>query len=140
MNEGKKQVFKSFFYWTGDTLKIDGAFGLFTGIGFSIKIYNNKATLYHLLSSDENPCFAYNETDSITFRLNVPCNDTKIILSETPDSTKNHTIYGCVEFKSKDFYQSGMIINGKETEKRNKMRSNMKIYFKAKKLDFSKLK
>ena len=95
-----KIPFKSFYLWKGDTLAIDGAFGLFGGIGFGIDIYKNNATLYHLLSSDDSPSYAYKENDSLIFRLEVPCTDTKIILSEIPDSTKKQIIYGYIEFKS----------------------------------------
>ena len=34
-----KAPFKSFYVWKDDTLKIDGAFGLFGGTGFDIEIY-----------------------------------------------------------------------------------------------------
>jgi hypothetical protein len=36
--DNKSTVFKSFYSWEGDTLGIDGAFGLFGGTGFSIKL------------------------------------------------------------------------------------------------------
>ena len=64
-------------------------------------------------------------------RLEVPCSDTKIVLSEIPDSTKKQIIYGLVEFKSNDFYSaSGAFLEGEEP-KRKKTRNNMKIYFKS---------
>lgn len=91
--DNKTMVFKSFYYWLGDTLGIDGAFGLFGGTGFSIKLIKGKATLYHMLASDDFPSYAYNENDSLIFRLEVPCTDTKIILSEIPDSSKKEVIY-----------------------------------------------
>jgi hypothetical protein len=86
--DNKSTVFKSFYYWRGDTLAIDGAYGLFGGAGFSIKIIKGKATLYHMLASDDFPSYAYKGKDSLDFRLEVPCTDTKIVLSEIPDSTK----------------------------------------------------
>jgi hypothetical protein len=129
-----KQLFKSFYLWRGDTLKIDGAFGLFTGVGFTVDIYKNEAKVYHLASSDETPAFAYKEKDSLISRLEVPCSQTKIILSELPDSLKNQIIYGYVEFKSDNYYVSGGTIDGKEQLSRKKQRINMKIYFKSSKL------
>jgi len=130
----KKQVFKSFYLWKDDTLTIEGAFGVFGGIGFGIDIFKNNATLYHMLSSDEYPSYAYNEKDSLISRLQVPCTDTKIILSEIPDSTKSQVIYGYVEFKSVNYFAGNGQQDGHETLPRQKLRNNMKIYFKSRKL------
>ncbi len=134
--DNNSTVFKSFYYWQGDTLGIDGAFGLFGGTGFSIKIVKGKATLYHMLASDESPSFAYKEKDSLIFRLEVPCTDTKIVLSEIPDSTKKQVIYGYVEFKSGDYYSSSGSADGQEILPRKKHRVNMRIYFKSAYIDF----
>jgi hypothetical protein len=131
-----KQIFKSFYLWRGDTLKIDGAFGLFGGFGFAIDIVKNKAVLYHMLSSDDFPTYCYNIKDSLISRLEVPCSDTKIILSEIPDSTKTQVIYGYVEFKSGTYYQSAGSADGKEILPRTKQRDNMKIFFKSSMLVF----
>ena len=133
--DNKDVVFKSFYYWQGDTLGIDGAFGLFGGAGFSIKIAKGKATLYHMLASDDFPSYAYKEKDSLIFRLEVPCTETKIILSETPDSTKKQVIYGYVDFKSGDYYTSSGSADGQEILPRKKQRANMRIYFKSAYLD-----
>lgn len=114
--DNKSTVFKSFYYWQGDTLGLDGAFGLFGGTGFSIKIIKGKATLYHMLASDDFPSYAYKEKDSLIFRLEVPCTDTKIVLSEIPDSTKNQVVYGYVEFKSGDYYASSCSADGQESQ------------------------
>lgn len=130
-NIHQKIIFKSFYYWNGDTLNIDGAYGLFGGTGFCIKTIKKDATLYHMLSSDDFPSYCYKPNDSLIYRLEVPCTDIKIILSEIPDSTKKQIIYGYVEFKSKDFYSSSGETNGKEDLPRIKCRNNMKIYFKS---------
>lgn len=134
--DNKSTIFKSFYYWQSDTLAIDGAFGLFGGTGFAIKIINGKATLFHMLASDEFPSYAYKEKDSLIFRLEVPCTDTKIVLSEIPDSTQNQTIYGYVEFRSGDYYASRGSAEGQEILPRIKQRANMRIYFKSARLDF----
>lgn len=133
--EERKQVFKSFYYWQGDTLGIDGAFGFFGSTGFSIKLFKGKASLFHMLSSDEFPTYAYKEKDSLIFRLEVPCKETKIILSEIPDSTKKQIIYGYAEFKSDEYFASSGSAEDKEILPRKKLRVNMKVYFKSSKLE-----
>jgi hypothetical protein len=122
---------KSVYYWRKDTLNIDGAFGLFGGFGFNVKIINGKATLYHMLASDEFPSYSYNENDSLIFRLEVPCAETKIILSDLPDPEKKQVIYGYVEFKSGEYYSTNGSVNGKEIKPRNRSRINMRMYFKS---------
>jgi hypothetical protein len=122
-----KQVFESFYHLEGDTLKIEGAFGIYGGRGFVININKNNATLYHLLSSGSRPTYAYKEKDSLIFRLEVPCTETRIVLSEIPDSAKKQIIYGYVEFKSRNYYATISEVN----LRRNKQRDNMKIYFKS---------
>lgn len=131
IDEQKYTIFKSFYLWQGDTLIIDGAYGLFGGLGFVIKIINNEVTLYHMLSSDDFPSYAYNEKDSLIFRLEVPCTETKIILSEIPDTINQQIIYGYVEFESENYFSSTGSVNGKENFPRKKQRVNMKIYFKS---------
>ncbi|MCH5720545.1 hypothetical protein [Niabella hibiscisoli] len=131
-----KTPFKSFYLWHNDTLTIDGAYGIWGGSGFGIEIVNNKARLYHMLSSDDFPTYAYNEKDSLIFRLEVPCTDTKITLSEIPDSTKKQIIYGYIEFKSENFYSSSGSENNQEILPRRKIRNNMKLYFKSGYLNF----
>ncbi|WP_210486474.1 hypothetical protein [Rufibacter aurantiacus] len=133
--DNKSTVFKSFYYWKGDTLGIDGAYGLFGGAGFSIKFIKGQASLYHMLASDEFTTYAYKENDSLIFRLEVPCTDTKIVLSEVPDPTTKQVIYGFVEFKSADYYTMSGSADGQELLPRKKQRANMRIYFKSAKLD-----
>lgn len=131
-----KQVFKSFYLWKGETLSINGAFGLFGGVGFVINIKDDKATLFHMLSSDDFPTYAYKEQDSLIDRLEVPCTETKIILSEIPDSKKKQIIYGYVEFKSSDYYFVSGAFAENENPKKKKNRANMRIYFKSSKLEY----
>ena len=131
-----KQVFKSFYLWKDNTVSIDGAFGLFGGFGFVINIKDNKAILCHMLSSDDFPTYAYTANDELIDRLEVPCTDTKIVLSEVPDKTKNQIIYGYVEFKSGDYYSVSGAFGENEKPKRKKTRVNMKIYFKSMKLNY----
>ena len=118
-------------------LRIDGAFGLFEGLGFDIQIKDDKAILYHLLSSDNTPMYAYTKNDDFIFRLEVPCTDTKIVLSEIPDPEKQQIIYGYVEFKSADFYTMSNTFQEGKSSQLDKVRNNMKIYFRS---GFLKLK
>lgn len=134
--DNRSTVFKSFYFWQGDTLGIDGAYGLFGGTGFSIKIVNDKAMLYHMLASDDFPSYAYNAKDSLIFRLEVPCIDTKIILSEVPNKTKKQVIYGYVEFKSADYFSNSGSTGGQEILPRKRQRADMRIYFKSAYVEF----
>ena len=134
--DNKSTIFKSFYYYQGDTIGIEGAFGLFGGTGFTVKIIKGKPILYHMLASDDFPSYAYNEKDSLTWRLEIPCTDTKIVLSEIPDSTKKQIVYGYVEFKSGDYYASSGSVDGQEILPRKKQRANMRIYFKSAYIEF----
>jgi hypothetical protein len=133
--DNRSSVFKSFYYWRGDTLNIDGAYGLFGGVGFSIKIINGSATVYHMLASDDFASYTYKENDSLIYRLDVPCTETRTIISEIPDSTKKQIISGYVEFKSRDYYRTSGSAEGKEFLPRIKERADMRIYFKSAILD-----
>ncbi|HLP63125.1 hypothetical protein [Flavobacterium sp.] len=130
-DSSKKIIFKAFYFWKDNVLGINGAFGLFGGTGFYIKISNNKATLYHMLSSDDFPTYAYNEKDQLIDRLEVACSDTKIVLSEIPNKENKQLIYGYVEFKSDSYYSAdGANFDG-ENPPKIKLRNNMRIYFKC---------
>ena len=128
------QVFKSYYYWQADTLRIEGTYGIFGGVGFSIKASKNDTSIFLMLASDEFPQFSLNADDSLVFLLDVPCKNTKIVLSEIPDSLKKQTIYGYVEFSSNSYFHTQGSLEGKEILPRVKGRNNMKIYFKCKEL------
>lgn len=125
-----EQQFKSFYLWKNDTLLIDGSIGWFGGGGFAIEVVNNKATVYHMLSADDFPVYAYGENTDLLYRLQVPCTDVKAVISELPEKGKNRLIYGYVEFKSGDYYLEANI-NEDKAPRRKKSRSNMKMYFKS---------
>lgn len=129
-----QMTFRSFFYARQDTMVIDGAFGLFGGFGFSIKIVGDQATVYHLLAGDDFPTFAMTQEAPLQLRLEVPCTNTKLILSKKPERKAGDIIYGVVEFESDSYYRSPGSIDGKEM-KRKKSQMNMKVYFKSKFLD-----
>ena len=130
-DSSKKMPFKSFYLWNKDTLGINGAYGLFGGFGFYIELVEKKATLFHLLSSDDFPSYAYKENDSLIERLEVTCTETKIIVSEIPNRDKKQIIYGYVEFKSNEYFASQGSVNNEEILPRKRFRTDMKIYFKS---------
>ena len=135
MDNPKSIISKSFYYWRGDTLTIDGGIGLAVVGGFSLKLVTNKATVYHLVSSDESPLYAYGETTDIIHRLDVPCRDFKVVLSELPKKDMGLTIYGYVEFESDKYFSRQGIKDGKEIGPRKKLRANMKMYFRSSQID-----
>jgi hypothetical protein len=123
--------FSSFYYWEKDTLVIEGTFGLRLKYGFSVKIYNGKANFHYLLLAPVNdPQYASSEKGPLDFRLEVPCSDVSIILTELPDPELKYTVYGYVKFKSGNYYESRQDNFGKETD-RVKKRTDMKIYFRS---------
>lgn len=131
----RKQLFKCFYFWKDGVLGINGAFGLFGGIGFYIKIDNRRATLFHMLSADDFPTLAYGVDTPPLLRLEVPCTETKIILSEVPERGTNQVVYGYVEFQSADYFSVTDAFSDDEIAPRERCRSNMKIYFKSSFLD-----
>jgi len=138
--EKRELPFKSFFYNHNDTISIDGAYGIFGGIGFSIKIIEGKPIVYHMVAGDDTPTYSMTNKGKLEFRIEVPCTETNLILSRVPKVKDEETIYGLVEFKSNEYYGSGPTINGKEIEERKKVRMDMKIYFKSKYLNIAKMK
>jgi len=127
----KRLPFKCFYLWQNNSLGINGSYGIFGGTGFYINIKDNEATLYHMLSADDFPMYAYTPKDKLIMRLEVPCTETKIVLSEIPDQSKKQVIYGYVEFKSHDYYSAGGAFAEGEVPDRKKCRSDMKIYFRS---------
>jgi len=121
----KTIISKSLYLWKGDTLFIDGGVGLAVGVGFSIQIVQGQAKIYHMLSSDDAPDYAYEPTSTVLFRINVPCHKQRAIVSEVPIKGSGKIIYGYVEFESEEFYEI------KGSGPRVKARSNMKMYFKS---------
>lgn len=127
--------FKSFFYPQNDTTVIDGAYGLFGGFGFSIKLINKEAIIYHMLAGDDFPVYSLTKEGELKYRIEVPTTKAKLTLSKIPILEEEEIVYGIVEFDSNEYYQSGVILDGEEIEERRKIRMNMKIYFKSKFID-----
>jgi hypothetical protein len=126
----KKMVFKSFIVFEGEKISINGIFGIYGGEGFVINIEDNTAVLSHLISADDFATLAYTSTSEFLLRLEVPCTNTKIVLSAVPQKGSGEVIYGYIEFTGTDFY-FGFSEDGVEATPRQKQRSNFKIYFKS---------
>ena len=137
-SEDRKMPFKSFFYKRNDTLSIDGAYGLFGGFGFSLKLVNNKSRLYHLAAGDDFPMYAMRKDGELKFRIEVPCTETKIVLSKIPEAKEDEIIYGMVEFKSEKYYEANSINSDGESSEREECQVRMTIYFKSRYFDFEK--
>ena len=135
----KADLFKSFYYKMNDTISIDGAFGLFGGFGFSIKLIDKKPFVYTLMAADEFPIYSLTKSDSLELRIEVPCENVKLILSEQPKLKSDKVIYGYLEFESSEFYQGEPTFGREETKERTKLKINMKVYFKSKYLDIEKM-
>jgi hypothetical protein len=129
--QNKKLVFMSAFYNQNDTLIIDGLFGVFAGFGFSLKIKDDKAVVYHLLESKDSPIYSRSKRDSLKFRIEVPCSNTSLTISKIPELKEGEIIYGVVEFVGSNYYQSESLDNNGEVKPRKKKRMNMKVYFKS---------
>lgn len=138
--EEQKMLFKSFFYTLNDTIVIDGSFGLFGSIGFSIKFIDDKPIVYHLLTGDDFPVYSMTREGNLQFRIEVPCKNTRVVLSKIPELKEEEVIYGFVAFESDDYFQSSSAIDGNEKEERKKISMNMQVYFKAKFLDIERMK
>ncbi|MBC2843586.1 hypothetical protein [Winogradskyella flava] len=135
-NQERRMPFKSFFLKKNDTISIDGAYGLFGGFGFSLKIVNEEPILYHMLSGDDFPIYSRTKDGKLHFRIEVPCTETEIILSKIPDAIENEVIYGMVKFKS-DIYYSASSVNGDiEPDNLQENQVGMTIYFKSRYFDF----
>ncbi len=118
----KKIPFVSVFYSEKNILTIDGLYGVFAGFGFSIKIKENKGTVFYLLESRDSPQYSLSKNDSLQYRLEVPCLKANITLTKIPELKEGEIIYGMVELESDNYYQKNSI---------KKFRANMKIYFKS---------
>ncbi len=132
--------FKSFYYAQNDTMSIDGAYGMFGGIGFSIKIIKGTPVIYHMAAGDNSPTYCITNDGELKYRIEVPCTKSRLTLSKLPNTNDQETIYGVVEFESTEYYQAGATVQGKEIEDRMKIRMDMKIYFKSNYLDIHKMK
>lgn len=129
----KKDLFKSWYSFKGDTLEIEGAFGLFGSFGFFIQLVNEKVSVYHMLSADDSPYYSYTPEGPIRMRLEVPCRSFRLVLSEIPNRESLPELFGRVEFVSEPYY------SGASVSQVTRQSVQMKIYFRSRYFDLSKV-
>ena len=138
-NNYSKLNFYSTWGIKGDSAEIYGLFGSENAgsTGFKINIVNGlpKVTLCihpHIIGGHH----AYTKDGKVEFNMNIPTKKSKIILSQMLDNQSSKIIYGYVEFETVDYYSVTKYENGKEIpNKRDKVRANLRVYFKANKCD-----
>lgn len=130
--EEKTMMFRSYYYAQGDTLSIEGVFGVFTGVGIAIDFIDGIPVVYNLLLGEDYPDYSSTPGGTPEERIKVPCSDSKLVLSKMPKVKDREYLYGYVEFRGGPFYQGVATRVGEEPKEDLELRMNMKIYFKAK--------
>jgi hypothetical protein len=136
-----KNQFKPF--WSswgikGDTMKLYGFFNFGEGgeIGFEMNKTDRIPQVYLSIYAGMMSMFSPTKDGEIERITKVPTKTSKITFSEMPNSSRQNTVYGLIEFESKDFFKVTKYENGKEIpNQRERVRMNMKIYFKANRCD-----
>jgi hypothetical protein len=122
----------------GDSVEINGLYGNDNAgsTGFQISLIHGLPKVTLCIRPHIGGHHAYTKDGKVEFYMNVPTKKSKIILSQIPDNQQLKTIYGYVEFETLDFYSATKYEDGKEVpNQRDKVRANMKVYFKANKCD-----
>lgn len=133
--DARKSVFKSFYGFVDDTLVIDGGYGFFGGFGFTARVAGGRADVRHLAAADEEPLYTAGPTDTLCFRLEVPCTGVRFVLSQPPDPNAAGPIYGYVEFSSNVYYSGKGAVDGVEVLPRDRCRMAMRIHFRSVRID-----
>lgn len=119
--------FRTFHFWDKDTLKIAGGFGVESGYGFVVKIYNEQATVFHLIFSDVATPYSLTKTGKKQQRLEVPCESWNLKISTIPKKDSLNPIWGIISFKSELYYE----FDGKRTHSRQ---TDMDLHFFSRKI------
>jgi hypothetical protein len=96
---------------------------------------------YLRVAHDPRPIFKLHEKESFVDEIEVPAKRYLLKLSEIPDRTKHHTIYGFIDMESEDYYKKTE--NGdshlRKDSSETKQKSIFRFYFKSeyRKYDFS---
>lgn len=105
----------------GNEVRSDGTFG------FRVEIIDNRAKTFgylrtHVMLSN----LSIDTTDKNLYNsILIPTSESKIILSELPDSISDEEIYGYLEFQTEEFYIFENTFNEDEA---TKLESKIKIY------------
>lgn len=127
-------------YWIeeGDTTNIYGFFGgeNLTHFGFKINVVKRIPKVYFIIRPHLARNFSYTKDGEKEFNMDIPTKKSKVTLSKMPDNTLPTTICGLVEFETTEFFYVSKYENGEEVpNQRDRVRCNMKIYFKTNKCD-----
>jgi hypothetical protein len=135
------QPFESYWGKLGDSVNIYGFFGTESEkrTGFEVSFIDKKPKINlaiypnHIINSKN---LSVTKDGEAKNRIKVPSKTAKLTLSEIPDMNSPKMIYGCVEFESNEFYQVIKYENGERVpNKRERLKTQWKIYFKANKCD-----
>jgi|GEM_PF-5657293 hypothetical protein len=121
------QTFRSYYEWAEDTLVITGGYGWLTGLqgGFEIRVCNTDIQVFNKLCSANQPAYKLREEEPPRFIVNVPTQESQVILSELPGRTdKPPVLYGFLSFNGTNFYEQKDSLS-------QRRRMNMKVYFRS---------
>ena len=137
-NNVSKQKFYSNWGIKGDSIQINGLYGEDNAgsAGFQINLINGLPKVTLSIRPHIGKSYAYTKDGILEFNLDIPTEKSKVILSQMPDNQSSKIIYGYVEFETVDYYSATKYEDSKELpNQRDKVRANMKVYFKANKCD-----
>jgi hypothetical protein len=137
-NNYSKQKFYSTWGIKDDSVEIYGLYGADNAgsTGFQISLIHGLPKVTLCIRPHIGGQHAYTKDGKVEFNMDIPTKKSKVILSQMPDNQSPKIIYGYVEFETMDFYSVTKYKDGEEIpNQRNKVRGNMKVYFKANKCD-----
>jgi hypothetical protein len=132
-----KHKFYSAWGTKGDSAEIYGYFGGENAgsVGFRINLASGSPKVFLFIYPHLMGRYSYTKDGEVEFNMDVPTKKSKVILSQMPDNQSSNIIYGYVELETVDFY-SATKYNSKEIpNQRDKVRANLRVYFKANKCD-----
>lgn len=125
LENGKPMLLNSYHYSAQDTITIIGEYGAFGGIGYHIKITNNKAFVDYLVTQGGNAQYALDRQGEFKNNLKIPC-EFNLKLSKMPTAEQGELIYGFIELETPNYYKKrfGETYVGE-------VKTKMKVYFKS---------
>jgi hypothetical protein len=106
-----------------DTITIQTIAGRFDRFGFQILLFKDSCIVRHIIKSDT-PIYKLKTSDSLSFRLSVPCNSYNLTLVNKPEFKKGEIIEGKIQLKSEEYYEN-------RNSKDNKYKMEIYGYFKT---------
>ncbi len=130
ITKGRMDIFKSYYYWKKDSLIIEGGFTLFSNYGFSARILKKKVKIVQLVRISDYMLDNF-KIGNDKIRTEIKCSNSKLILEKMPNKSLNSEIYGYIEFEGTEHFA---IMDTNVVAKKNVLRDNMKVYFRATKI------